>query len=1118
MRKLLTSLASLFIILSAIAQAPEQINYQGIARKHNGHPIDNDNISLRLTIRDVTSGGAIVYREVRTVMTNEFGLFHVAIGSPGATSSIGTIAGINWGSGSKFLQVEMDPDAGSAFVNMGTSQLLSVPYALYAKAAGTATPTGPAGGDLTGTYPNPTVARIRGVNVSATMPALNQLLAYNGASWAPTDLSALGVVSGTGTLNYIPKWTPNGTTLGNSQLFDNGTSVGIGTITPNSGVRLDIVSPVSQMRLRDSDDGSEVWISSPSAAYTGGIGTLSNHDFPIFTNFADRLMVKANGFVGVGTNNPTAMMQLNMNSSVGTPQLKLNETNDDFARITLLNSNVNNSGNNFWDIAGYTNDLRAAERLNFYNQATGNLMSITGEGNVGIGTTFPGAKLNVFNPTLTPGIWLDQTNPTNVNSGIVSMSNANLSSVFFGQANAIYAQKYTGGPFWYFGAPTSLSSLAGEGIVGIQGASSDHIGVIGTSNTGTGIYGFVGDVSGTAVYAHSNTASAYALRTLGKVQITGQGAGMNRVLTSDAAGNATWQSLTSLNAVSGTGTLNYLPKWTPNGTTIGVSQVFDNGVNIGIGTTTPSYKFHIADNVAVAIVTDINNNTGVALVAPGTGYTGGVGTFTANDFPIFTSNTDRVMVKSTGEVGVGTNAPLSKFHSTVTDNVGIRSDVNYSTPIINFINHRTGNLFRSTNVNFGIQSRVGLINTNFPPFGSSAVLGIDSTFFPLSNGVTGYSVSNFTGASGVWGFAGKNASPTITFYWPGYSGGTFWGGDNGINAGVFSALNADMFGDQPNKRAVNAYVSYENPEGVNYGVFVDFVTGGGTNYAGYFNGNVHVNGNLSASGAKPFKIDHPLDPLNKYLYHFAVESPEVQNVYNGNIVTGESGKAVVNLPDYFSSINKDFKYQLTIIDETQFALARISKKISGNSFEIMTDKPNIEVSWQVTAVRNDKSMQQFAVDAESVKPANERGKYLQPELYGQSMEKGVHFNKSGISSINSQDSKTAPFIKVQDQEKQKSMPALPTQEMIAKENPVVVSPSEQKNPVVDDKTQVNQSTTQPAEQIQSKMIRANSAPVKNQEENKTLDPSTKQSKSNTQHSIDNTTTKKMPTAGAGEKQ
>ena len=77
-------------------------------------------------------------------------------------------------------------------------------------------------------------------------------------------------------------------------------------------------------------------------------------------------------------------------------------------------------------------------------------------------------------------------------------------------------------------------------------------------------------------------------------------------------------------------------------------------------------------------------------------------------------------------------------------------------------------------------------------------------------------------------------------------------------------------------------------------------------------------------------------------------------------VTDANGKAVVNLPGYFSSINKDFKYQLTIIDETQFALARISKKINGNSFEIMTDKPNIEVSWQVTAVRNDKAMQQSA--------------------------------------------------------------------------------------------------------------------------------------------------------------
>jgi hypothetical protein len=129
-----------------------------------------------------------------------------------------------------------------------------------------------------------------------------------------------------------------------------------------------------------------------------------------------------------------------------------------------------------------------------------------------------------------------------------------------------------------------------------------------------------------------------------------------------------------------------------------------------------------------------------------------------------------------------------------------------------------------------------------------------------------------------------------------------------------------------------------------------------------------------------------------------MESPEVQNVYNGNTVTDENGKAVIKLPNYFDAINKDFKYQLTIVDETQFAMARVSKKISNNSFEIMTSVPNIEVSWQVTAVRNDKAAQKFALPVEMNKSASEKGKYLNPELYNQPAGKAIHAAK-GKSSI-----------------------------------------------------------------------------------------------------------------------
>ena len=116
-------------------------------------------------------------------------------------------------------------------------------------------------------------------------------------------------------------------------------------------------------------------------------------------------------------------------------------------------------------------------------------------------------------------------------------------------------------------------------------------------------------------------------------------------------------------------------------------------------------------------------------------------------------------------------------------------------------------------------------------------------------------------------------------------------------------------------------------------------------------GNQTISGNLNVTGTKNFRINHPLDPDNKYLVHAAIESNEVLNKYSGNVVTNKKGVARINLPDYFDEINTDFRYQLTVIGD--FAQAIIFKEIKDNSFEIKTNKPNIKVSWEVTARRND---------------------------------------------------------------------------------------------------------------------------------------------------------------------
>ncbi len=156
--------------------------------------------------------------------------------------------------------------------------------------------------------------------------------------------------------------------------------------------------------------------------------------------------------------------------------------------------------------------------------------------------------------------------------------------------------------------------------------------------------------------------------------------------------------------------------------------------------------------------------------------------------------------------------------------------------------------------------------------------------------------------------------------------------------------------------------------------------------AAYLEGNVQVTGNISKGGGS-FKIDHPLDPENKYLSHSFVESPDMMNIYNGNVTTDGEGNAIIELPAYFETLNRDFRYQLTVLG--QFAQAIVAEKIRKNRFTIKTDRPNVEVSWQVTGVRQDPFANANRIQVEEEKPVAERGRYLHPQALGRPADRGI---------------------------------------------------------------------------------------------------------------------------------
>ena len=152
-------------------------------------------------------------------------------------------------------------------------------------------------------------------------------------------------------------------------------------------------------------------------------------------------------------------------------------------------------------------------------------------------------------------------------------------------------------------------------------------------------------------------------------------------------------------------------------------------------------------------------------------------------------------------------------------------------------------------------------------------------------------------------------------------------------------------------------------------------------------GDLTVPGDINVTGAKHFKIDHPLDPANKYLYHTSVESPDMMNIYTGTTTLDNKGEADIQLPDWFEALNRDFRYQLSCIGS--FAPVYVAREIQNNTFHIAGGTSGLKVSWQVTGIRHDAYAEAHPSPVEVEKPAEQRGRYLHPELFGASQDKAV---------------------------------------------------------------------------------------------------------------------------------
>jgi hypothetical protein len=295
----------------------------------------------------------------------------------------------------------------------------------------------------------------------------------------------------------------------------------------------------------------------------------------------------------------------------------------------------------------------------------------------------------------------------------------------------------------------------------------------------------------------------------------------------------------------------------------------------------------------------------------------------------------------------------------------------------------------NANPYFSYDRVVGLKNTVNCGFSSyGAAIGISSAVTSPSNPTGFYATAMGNYAKGIDVYTYPNTS-TESGYYTGVNARAVADGNFATNYGVYGY--ASGAGSTSTNYGIYGTANGSGSSATNYGIFASTSNTNSSSFAGFFNGKVHVNGTLSKS-AGTFKIDHPLDPLNKYLSHSFVESPDMMNIYNGNITTDQDGRATVSLPDYFEALNMDFRYQLTVIGT--FSQAIVMEEIKGNQFMIASDKPNVKVSWQVTGVRNDAYAKKNRVIPEQDKPDSEKGKYLNADAFGLPREESLHSVKS----------------------------------------------------------------------------------------------------------------------------
>jgi hypothetical protein len=359
----------------------------------------------------------------------------------------------------------------------------------------------------------------------------------------------------------------------------------------------------------------------------------------------------------------------------------------------------------------------------------------------------------------------------------------------------------------------------------------------------------------------------------------------------------------------------------------------------------------------------------------------------------------RYAIDISGNAATATMATTATTATTATNFTGtLAGDVNGSQASTVITGLRGVRLSSNTPVSGQVLGFDGSIArwTTLPPPSGGLTLPYNAT---VALSLTAFSINNVSGGAAQF-TGGQNGAGAVFFGGSGMfaagdglvaSGGSAAGATNGGGAGGVFHGGSGTTGGAPGIIAQGGRLPFGG--GISAPGIIAIAGGGSDPVAGQFFGDVDVTGVLEVRGdvrisgslsanSKAFKIDHPLDPGRKYLTHSVVESPEMLNIYNGTALLDAEGEAVVQMPDWFEALNRDFRYQLTAIGAPGPNLF-IAQEVAQNRFKIAGGKPGTKVSWQVTGVRHDAYAKIHPIRVEEDKPEAERGRYLHPEAFGQ---------------------------------------------------------------------------------------------------------------------------------------